>query len=81
MPLTCFFNAVVLFFFFVWVWRPEILHHTCGFGFVCFFGLGCFPILFLVWEEGLFGLVIMGYMLSGVGVGVHAYWQLQFTAL
>lgn len=31
----------------MWVWGYKIAHYTGGFGFICFFGLGCFPVCVL----------------------------------
>ena len=54
----------------VWVWGFGIVHHTVGFGAVCFFGLGCFSVVVWVWEEGLHHKVYMVSMLGVVGVVV-----------
>jgi len=43
-----------------------------GFGFGCFFGLGCFPLVVCVWGAGLFLILFMDAMLGSVGVSVGA---------
>jgi hypothetical protein len=52
----------------VWVWCHKIAHYTWGFGFVWFFGLGCFSLAVYVWGEGLVNTAIMDCMLGCVGV-------------
>jgi hypothetical protein len=41
-----------------------------GFGFVWFFGLGCFSLVVCVWEAGLVHTAMLDSMLAGVGVSV-----------
>ena len=43
-------------------------HHTCGFGFAWFFGLGCFSLAVYVWEVGLVHTVMLDAMLGSVSV-------------
>ena len=54
------------------MWGAKTAHYTCGFGFGWFFGLGCFSVVFCVWEVGLFHTVMLDSMLGCVGV-IWAY--------
>jgi hypothetical protein len=65
-------NAKLTLVFFVWVWGVLIAHYTGGFGFVCFFGLGCFPVVVCVWGVRLCHTVNMDAMLKCVSVSVKA---------
>jgi len=76
-PICCFFGTP-FFLFYVWVCLRKIAHHTCGFGFVLFFGFGCFWIGVWVWGEGLFHTVNMDVMLGCVSVSVVECCRLYF---
>ena len=62
----------------MWVWLPIVAHHTCDYGFVCFFVLGYFWFAVYVWEEGFCSTVNIATMLDSVGVSVVECWQIYF---
>ena len=66
--LLRFVNRSLIFVFLVWVWGANNCTLHWGFGFVWFFGLGCFSVVFCVWGDGLVHIVMLDAMLSSVGV-------------
>lgn len=52
----------------MWVWALKTAHHNLGVGFVCFFGLGCFSVVFCVWGAGVVHTDMLDSMLRSVSV-------------